>query len=99
LRRISRQLKQEWGRQPTAEELVPEMELSPAKVHWMLRASQESDFLVLRIGNAGNAKLGDFIKSDIPVAPDCSRDTKIEQCALKKDKEKHDPDNSRKKLH
>ena len=39
LYRVARELEQEYGRKPTAEEIAKEMELEPRKVQWMLRVS------------------------------------------------------------
>jgi RNA polymerase primary sigma factor len=62
--RISRQLEQDWGRRPTPEELAREMDLSSARVRWMLRASQHSVSLEQPVGDESDTQFGDFIKDE-----------------------------------
>jgi RNA polymerase primary sigma factor len=49
------------------------MDLSPAKVRWMLQASQHSISLESPVGDEGETELGDFIQNeDTPLPPDAT---------------------------
>jgi len=59
--RVSRRLVQEFGREPTSEEIGREMEMPADRVREILKISQEPISLATPIGEDGNASLGDFI--------------------------------------
>jgi RNA polymerase primary sigma factor len=67
--RISRQLLQELGREPTAEEIAAEMDLSPEKVREIQKIAQEPVSLETPIGEEDDSHLGDFIPDDEALAP------------------------------
>ncbi|QSO46097.1 RNA polymerase sigma factor RpoD [Alicyclobacillus mengziensis] len=67
--RISRQLLQELGREPTAEEIAAEMDLSPDKVREIQKIAQEPVSLETPIGEEDDSHLGDFIPDDEALAP------------------------------
>ncbi|MCF8563348.1 RNA polymerase sigma factor RpoD [Alicyclobacillus tolerans] len=67
--RISRQLLQELGREPTAEEIATEMDMSPEKVREIQKIAQEPVSLETPIGEEDDSHLGDFIPDDEALAP------------------------------
>lgn len=67
--RISRQLLQELGREPTAEEIAAEMDLTPDKVREIQKIAQEPVSLETPIGEEDDSHLGDFIPDDEALAP------------------------------
>jgi len=67
--KISRQLLQELGREPTAEEIANEMGLTPEKVREVIKISQEPISLETPIGEEEDSHLGDFIEDQEAVAP------------------------------
>jgi RNA polymerase primary sigma factor len=67
--KISRQLLQELGRDPTVEEIAAEMGLSPEKVREVIKISQEPISLETPIGEEEDSHLGDFIEDQEAVAP------------------------------
>ena len=62
--RISRQLLQELGREPTAEELAVEMQMPEEKVREIIKIAQEPVSLETPIGEEEDSHLGDFIQDD-----------------------------------
>lgn len=65
--RISRQLLQEYGREPTSEEIAKEMGISVEKVREIKKISQDPVSLETPIGEEEDSHLGDFIPDeDIP---------------------------------
>ncbi len=63
LYKTARKLEQEYGRQPTPEEIAEEMDLEPGKVRWMLRVSWRPMSLERPIGDDGDSdELGSFIE-------------------------------------
>lgn len=68
--RVSRQLLQELGREPTPEEIAAEMGLSVDKVREIMKISQEPVSLETPIGEEEDSHLGDFIPDDDAPAPD-----------------------------
>jgi RNA polymerase primary sigma factor len=63
LYKTARKLEQEYGRQPTPEEIAEEMDLEPRKVRWMLRVSWRPMSLERPIGDDGDSdELGSFIE-------------------------------------
>ncbi|WP_324824160.1 RNA polymerase sigma factor RpoD [Sinanaerobacter sp. ZZT-01] len=67
--RISRQLLQEYGREPTPEEIALEMDISEEKVREILKIAQEPVSLETPIGEEEDSHLGDFIPDDDVPAP------------------------------
>ncbi|NLT47234.1 MAG: RNA polymerase sigma factor RpoD [Clostridiales bacterium] len=67
--RISRQLLQEFGREPTPEEIALEMDISEEKVREILKIAQEPVSLETPIGEEEDSHLGDFIPDDDVPAP------------------------------
>ncbi|GAX91503.1 RNA polymerase sigma factor RpoD [Effusibacillus lacus] len=67
--RISRQLLQELGREPTPEEIAIEMEMSPEKVREIMKIAQEPVSLETPIGEEDDSHLGDFIEDQDALAP------------------------------
>ncbi|WP_067922947.1 RNA polymerase sigma factor RpoD [Alicyclobacillus shizuokensis] len=67
--RVSRQLLQELGREPTAEEIAAEMDMSPEKVREIQKIAQEPVSLETPIGEEDDSHLGDFIPDDEALAP------------------------------
>jgi len=67
--RVSRKLVQEYGRDPTDEEIGWEMEISPERVREIQKISQAPISLETPIGDEGNSHLGDFIEDRVAQAP------------------------------
>lgn len=67
--RVSRQLLQELGRDPTPEEIAKEMGMSEDKVREIMKISQEPVSLETPIGEEEDSHLGDFIPDDDAPAP------------------------------
>ena len=68
LYQVAQELEQEYGRQPTAEEIAEHMELPAERVRWMLRTSRQPVHLERPVGDESDAELGDFIE-DIEAPP------------------------------
>ena len=67
LYQVAQELEQEYGRQPTAEEIAEFMELPADRVRWMLRTSRQPVHLERPVGDESDAELGDFIEdTDVP---------------------------------
>jgi len=69
LLRVSRRLVQEYGREPTSEEIGAGMEVTPEKVREILKISQEPVSLETPIGEEEDSHLGDFIEDRNTMAP------------------------------
>lgn len=67
--RVSRQLLQEYGREPTPEEIADEMGISEEKVREIIKIAQEPVSLETPIGEEEDSHLGDFIPDDDAPAP------------------------------
>jgi len=67
--RISRQLLQDLGRDPTAEEVAKEMGLSTLRVREIMKIAQEPVSLETPIGEEEDSHLGDFIEDEAAPAP------------------------------
>ncbi|MCX7694539.1 MAG: RNA polymerase sigma factor RpoD [Caloramator sp.] len=67
--RVSRQLLQELGREPSAEEIAKEMDMEVDKVREILKIAQEPISLETPIGEEEDSHLGDFIPDDDAPAP------------------------------
>ena len=71
--RVSRQLLQELGREPTTEEIAEEMGLPVERVREILKISQEPVSLETPIGEEEDSHLGDFLPDDnMPVPADAA---------------------------
>ncbi len=69
LLRVSRRLVQEYGREPTSEEIGRDMELSAERVREILKISQVPVSLETPIGEEEDSHLGDFIEDKNAMAP------------------------------
>ena len=67
--RVSRQLLQEMGRDPTPEEIGEEMGMSAEKVREIMKIAQEPVSLETPIGEEEDSHLGDFIEDEDAPAP------------------------------
>ncbi|MGB9813272.1 MAG: RNA polymerase sigma factor RpoD [Thermovenabulum sp.] len=67
--RVSRQLLQELGRDPTPEEIAEEMEMPVEKVREIMKIAQEPVSLETPIGEEEDSHLGDFIPDEEAQAP------------------------------
>ena len=67
--RVSRQLLQELGREPTPEEIAEEMNMPADRVREILKISQEPVSMETPIGEEEDSHLGDFIEDDNMPAP------------------------------
>ncbi|MDI3547701.1 MAG: polymerase primary sigma factor [Halanaerobiales bacterium] len=67
--RVSRQLLQELGREPTPEEIGEEMDMSADKVREIMKIAQEPVSLETPIGEEEDSHLGDFIEDEDAPAP------------------------------
>lgn len=67
--RVSRQLLQEYGREPTPEEIAMEMDITEEKVREILKIAQEPVSLETPIGEEEDSHLGDFIPDEDVPAP------------------------------
>lgn len=67
--RVSRQLLQELGREPSAEEVAKELDMPADKVREILKIAQEPVSLETPIGEEEDSHLGDFIPDDDAPAP------------------------------
>ncbi|HWC14978.1 MAG TPA: RNA polymerase sigma factor RpoD [Actinomycetota bacterium] len=67
--RIQRQLLQDLGREPTAEEIAEQMEITPEKVREIQKISQEPVSLETPVGEEEDSHLGDFIEDSDAVVP------------------------------
>ncbi|MCI6018205.1 MAG: RNA polymerase sigma factor RpoD [Clostridiales bacterium] len=71
--RVSRQLLQELGREPSPEEIAAEMKIPVERVREILKISQEPVSLETPIGEEEDSHLGDFIQDDnVPVPADAA---------------------------
>ncbi|HHY69512.1 MAG TPA: RNA polymerase sigma factor RpoD [Firmicutes bacterium] len=68
--RTSRELVQELGREPTAEEIAEKMGITPEKVREIQKIAQEPVSLETPIGEEEDSHLGDFIEDIDALAPD-----------------------------
>ena len=67
--RTSRQLVQEYGREPTSEEIAKRMEIPVVKVRKVLKIAQEPISLETPIGEEEDSHLGDFIEDRGVISP------------------------------
>ena len=69
LLRVSRRLVQEYGREPTSEEIGLSMEVTPERVREILKINQVPVSLEIPIGEEGDSHLGDFIEDRGALTP------------------------------
>jgi RNA polymerase primary sigma factor len=69
LYKTARQLEQEHGRKPTAEEIATEMGIEARKVQWMLKVSWRPLSLERPVGEEEDSELGSFIEDDTTPTP------------------------------
>ncbi|MDI9620505.1 MAG: RNA polymerase sigma factor RpoD [Acidobacteriota bacterium] len=69
LTRTQRQLVQELGREPTAEEVAEKMEIPVAKVRKIMKIAQEPISLETPIGEEEDSHLGDFVEDRSAISP------------------------------
>ena len=78
--RVSRQLLQELGREPTPEEIAEEMDMPVDRVREILKISQEPVSLETPIGEEEDSHLGDFLQDDnVPVPADAAAFTLLQE--------------------
>ena len=78
--RVSRQLLQELGREPTPEEIVKELDMPVDRVREILKISQEPVSLETPIGEEEDSHLGDFIQDDnVPVPAEAAAQTLLKE--------------------
>ena len=78
--RVSRQLLQELGRDPTPDELAKEMQMPVGKVREIMKIAQEPVSLETPIGEEEDSHLGDFIPDDdIPAPSDAAAFTLLKE--------------------
>ncbi|MCD8108969.1 MAG: RNA polymerase sigma factor RpoD [Clostridiales bacterium] len=78
--RVSRQLLQELGREPTPEEIAEEMNMPVERVREILKISQEPVSLETPIGEEEDSHLGDFIQDDnVPIPADAAAFTLLKE--------------------
>ena len=70
--RVSRQLLQELGREPTPEEIAEEMKMPVERVREILKISQEPVSLETPIGEEDDSNLGDFVADNNTVTPEAN---------------------------
>jgi RNA polymerase primary sigma factor len=69
LYKVTRDLEQAYGRQPTPEEIADELEVEPRKVQWMLKVSWQPLSLENPVGEDDDAELGSFIEDELTPTP------------------------------
>ena len=80
LTRVSRQLLQELGREPSPEEIAEEMDIPVEKVREIQKISQEPVSLETPIGEEEDSHLGDFIQDEnVPVPAEAAAATLLRE--------------------
>jgi RNA polymerase primary sigma factor len=69
LTQVSHRLQQKLGREPLADEIAEEMNITPDKVRQIVGASQQTVSLEMPIGEEEDASLGDIIEDRNTIAP------------------------------
>ncbi len=78
--RVSRQLLQELGREPSPEEIAEELNMPVERVREILKISQEPVSLETPIGEEEDSHLGDFIQDDnVPVPAEAAAQTLLKE--------------------
>lgn len=80
LMRVSRQLVQELGREPSPEEIAAQLDMPVDRVREILKIAQEPVSLETPIGEEEDSHLGDFIQDDnVPVPADAATYTMLKE--------------------
>ena len=80
LTRVQRLLLQEFGREPTPEELAEKMGVTEERVHEILKIAQDPVSLETPIGEEEDSHLGDFIQDDnVPVPAEAAAATLLKE--------------------
>ena len=66
---VAQRLEQDWGRQPSPEEIADELDMPPQKIQWMLRVSQRPLSLEKPVGEEEDSELGNFIEDESTPTP------------------------------
>src|SRR6476469_1205874 len=74
---VERQLVQELGREPSAEEIASELECSSREVRDILRMAQQPVSLEKPVGEEEESELGDFVEDEAAVSPFDSASTTL----------------------
>jgi RNA polymerase sigma factor RpoD-like protein len=69
LYRTNRRLTQEYGREPSCEEIGTDMDISAEKVREIMKLSQSTMSLETPIGDEGDSHLGDFVEDRVTISP------------------------------
>jgi RNA polymerase primary sigma factor len=69
LMRAQKQLLQDFGREPTAEEIADEMEMPADRIHALLKMAQQPVSLHAPVGDDGDVSVGDFIEDKAAESP------------------------------
>ena len=78
--RVSRQLVQELGREPSAEEIAKKLDMPVEKVREIIKIAQEPVSLETPIGEEEDSHLGDFIQDDnVPVPAEAAAYTMLKE--------------------
>ena len=78
--RVSRQLLQELGREPTPEEIAEELNMPTDRVREILKISQDPVSMETPIGEEEDSHLGDFLEDDkVPVPADAAAFTLLKE--------------------
>ena len=83
MNRVSRQLSQELGREPTISELAKEMKLSEERVNQLLLAGQDTVYFDDPIGDDEDRTRGDIIADDVPSPFDNASNSMLKEQLLK----------------
>lgn len=67
--KVSRQLMQDLGREPTPEEVADAMGIDLAKARQIIKVSQEPTSLEMKVGDEEDSQLGDFIEDESSLSP------------------------------
>ena len=81
--RRERELRAEWGREPSDDELALDLEMSVNEVASIRRASQPPVSLARPVGDDADAEFGDFIPDENAVAPEDAAATTQRQAQLR----------------
>jgi RNA polymerase primary sigma factor len=82
LMRVQRQLLQELGREPTAEEVAAQMEMTPERVRQIRKIGQQPVSLETPVGDEGDAQFGDLLEDEGAVAPPAAADEVLQREGL-----------------
>lgn len=81
--RVQRQLLQEYGRDPSPEEISKKMDFTPNKIREIIKISQHPISFETPIGEEGDSHLGDFIEDSEVVTPSEAASLKMLQSKVK----------------